>query len=411
MNKSFIYVFTGLMLCGLAIAEYSGGDGSLGKPYEISEPNQLVAIVNNPFDFDKSYKLTADIDMSGVEFSPIGTVDTPFTGLFDGDGYTISSLSINVLGQHNIGLFGMVGNQGRVWNLNLDQISVVSQAGTNSGAIAGYNAGIIINSTVSNSTISGDDGAGGITGYNEGGIRYCTIDNVSVYGNGIGGITGYNQRGDIYACDVLSATIVGGDVAGGIAGSLDNVSSLDNCTCNADVSGGEYIGGVAGINQYSSISRVTGSGTVNGTDSTGGLVGYNTGDISDSTTTASVAGVINVGGIAGYLQSGRIYNTTFFGPEPTGEENVGKFIGSNVGDGFEIAQTEYSYADLNTDGNVDAEDLIILAANWLMTEEMLEETETLQGDINTDGVVNFGDFSELANEWLTSIEQEPVEEV
>ena len=101
-------------------ATYSGGAGTLGDPYLISTPQDLLDLSNpvNSADWDKHFLMTNDIDMSGVTgFTPIAPDDDPvaedhqgvkFTGVFDGGGHAIWNLTINLPTQDYVGLFGYV---------------------------------------------------------------------------------------------------------------------------------------------------------------------------------------------------------------------------------------------------------------------------------------------------------------
>lgn len=107
------------------------------EPVVITTAAQLAALAEG--DLSGSYQLGADIDMTGVAFTPIGTSENPFFGVFDGAGFTISGLQIDSDAQYQ-GLFGF--NTGRICNLTLsDDCSISGSAFT--GGIAGYSSGSI----------------------------------------------------------------------------------------------------------------------------------------------------------------------------------------------------------------------------------------------------------------------------
>ena len=193
-------------------ATLSGGDGTAENPFKIASADDLVAF-NALQEADASYKalcyrLTADIDMSGVaDFAPIGRdYDTRFTGTFDGDGHTIRSLRV-APGTANAGLFGYLG--GTVRNLNIEGASI-SATGNYAGAIAGV--------------------------INGGTVERCRVDaetTVSSSARGAGGIVGFMRTGQINACAVHGSATVGTDCAGGIAGYLNpNNASHDILVIN-----------------------------------------------------------------------------------------------------------------------------------------------------------------------------------
>lgn len=114
---------------------------------EIRTAEELMALATG--DPAGNYIQVADIDLSGKSFSPIGTPDAPFTGLYDGNGYTISGLNL-ASDQSFQGLFGV--NCGEIRNLTLDE--TCSVAGSSYvGAVAGFNQGLIEN-CISRATVS-----------------------------------------------------------------------------------------------------------------------------------------------------------------------------------------------------------------------------------------------------------------
>jgi hypothetical protein len=96
-NFEFLILFFtfSFLLLTCSYADYADGDGSPEFPYEIAEPNQLIYMSQHPEDWDKHFILTADINLALAEpntftYPVIGS----FTGTFDGNGHTISNLTI-----------------------------------------------------------------------------------------------------------------------------------------------------------------------------------------------------------------------------------------------------------------------------------------------------------------------------
>ena len=90
-----------------------GNDRACPVQYEtIATQEQLVALMdstNQAVDWAKNYKLAANIDLSGITASPIGSEAVPFSGIFDGNGHKIENLKIKKsIGSQNIGLFGVI---------------------------------------------------------------------------------------------------------------------------------------------------------------------------------------------------------------------------------------------------------------------------------------------------------------
>ena len=90
-------------------------------------------------DPDLNYKIMADIDLSGTDWIPIGTVEKPFTGIINGNGYTIKNLKCKQGDQNYAGLFGY--SSGIIRNVRLEGVSVIGKDYT--GGIAGYSEGIL----------------------------------------------------------------------------------------------------------------------------------------------------------------------------------------------------------------------------------------------------------------------------
>ncbi|MBQ3019472.1 MAG: InlB B-repeat-containing protein [Clostridia bacterium] len=191
------------------LMQFSGGNGTAENPYLISNEAQLLLANNN---LNASYRLISNIDITGV-FSPIGTEKNPFNGTFDGNGYTITNLTIesvpytgeNITMTPTTGMFGTIGRNGVVKNINLRALQVTSDYHKDSitpendtsyfciGGIAGTNKGIISNCSISGDSVitvgrtkqvqhsrSVEVYVGGITGNNYGTIQYCTSDSLTI---------------------------------------------------------------------------------------------------------------------------------------------------------------------------------------------------------------------------------------
>ncbi|MBE8951555.1 MAG: hypothetical protein SR1Q7_00215 [Quinella sp. 1Q7] len=234
-----------------------GADGSAEKPYLISDVAGLQALadyVNGGGNTSNlNFKLTANINLDGVDFAPIGNYDgdTPdsFEGTFDGADFKISNLSISSTGDY-VGLFGFVGEGGTIKNVTLE-----------------------------NATINGNSSVGGLVGYSNGGsVKDCSVIGGTVTGaDKVGGLVGYSG-GTVKDCSVIGGTVSSNQYVGGLVGH-NNGSVSDNTVGNVTVTA-TYTGDSAccgGIVGYTS-GTVTGnkvSGTVNGDGTLGALVGYN----------------------------------------------------------------------------------------------------------------------------------------
>lgn len=145
-------------------------------------------------DLDGDYVLTDDIDASSLDFEPIGDFRNQFTGSFDGEGHTVSGLTVEPSegqrAQDFVGLFGAVGRNGTVEDVGVEDARVVGVQDV--GGIAGVNRGEI-NGSYFDGEIFGDTAVGGLVGLNRGELRrsYATV-RVEATGNDVGGIVGSN---------------------------------------------------------------------------------------------------------------------------------------------------------------------------------------------------------------------------
>ena len=141
---------------------------------EISSANDMLTLMNTPSMWADSYTLTNDINLAdatnGLSQTPIGTATTPFTGNFNGGGFTVSGIAIDgaALGMtDNVGLFGYIQSSGTVTIENLTVNGTVSGATYRVGGIIGqiYTTNITVKNCTNLCTVSGgSDFVGGIFG-------------------------------------------------------------------------------------------------------------------------------------------------------------------------------------------------------------------------------------------------------
>lgn len=224
------------------------GDGTSGKPYQISTAAQLAGIAGSPAD-PKNYVLMSDIDLSAYsDWTPIGDESSQFSGTFDGNGHIIKNLSRTTT-INNMGLFGVICADGIVKNLGLTGTSV--SAGSNTGGVAGKNYGLISN-CYNTGSLSGVSYLGGIVGYNYGTVSGC-YNSGTITGSGlfVGGVAGRNER--LVSHSYNSGSVTGADKnVGGIAGyngdTYGQTGEISNCYNVGPVSGSSCVGGIAGEN-------------------------------------------------------------------------------------------------------------------------------------------------------------------
>ena len=299
--------------------------------FNISTPEQLAGLaelVNRGTDFSgKTITLTADINLSGKQWTPIGVFnlisdvgeryERKFKGSFNGGGHKITGLSvdnaINTGLETTGGLFANVGVGGAVSSLELTaDISLAFQDETPNykyqncaGAIAAYNEGTIEGCVTHGSLVTSCD-AGGIAGWSFGVISNCSSDMTivssggSLYNDGVGGIVGNNSPAAFLHESILAPAVSGCTFSGSVTGEAAN----------------EFAGGIAGSN-HAEISGCVVTGEITGATGTGdsdygdmgGIAGENWGTISGCV--AACSKLTNVGGrlkgaIVGYNNTPQI---------------------------------------------------------------------------------------------------------
>lgn len=180
--------------------------------------------------------LTADINMEGVEFAPIGTETHHYGGKFDGQYHVISNLKVNLPQQSYVGVFGVVAGGAEIKHFTVD--SSCSFVGLRlMGVVGGSNSGgeIIIDGIGSEANFTGEqENISGIYGVNMGSQSTPKISNCYVTGKIVGGresgaITGWAANGSITNCYSI-ADVTGADNAG--ASFFRGNPSVTNCYCD-----------------------------------------------------------------------------------------------------------------------------------------------------------------------------------
>ena len=172
---------------------FSGGHGTAEIPFLIStvdDLQQLAINTNAGNSYNRAYfKQTRDIDLSGINWVPIGNLyDNMFEGSYDGCYHTINNLHIDIHGGDCAGLFGYVMTNGGIKNLRLTNVNIFADGPV--GGVAGYISGYISNVCVSGS-ITGTNGyVGGIIGDGLPTINDCYSSGIITGAGYVGGIVG-----------------------------------------------------------------------------------------------------------------------------------------------------------------------------------------------------------------------------
>lgn len=282
----------------------AGGDGSRGNAWQIADVYGLQGMGSSAALLSSSYRLINNIDASttsgwngGAGFVSVGSGSAAFTGNFEGQGHTISNMTIKRPTENYVGLFGMIDGGGSISNIGMVGGSFVG------AGYVGPLAGALKDGTIRNAYASGN--ASGNAGSS----------------NFIGGLVGVNYQS----------------------------GSISQSYATGAVSGAVNVGGLVGWN-YGRIDQAYASGTVVGQLGVGGLVGISDGgQISNAYATGAVSGVTGVGGLIGNIQNGgQISNTYATGVVRGTGSNVGGLAGSNTG--ANVATITASYWNTQTSG-------------------------------------------------------------
>jgi len=395
---------------------YGGGRGTPDDPYQIWTAEQLNTIGLNPADFTKHFKLMADIDMAaytGSRHNIIGSALAIFTGTFDGNGYRISSLTIDAASQSNVGLFGVIGIGSRIHNLSIDNVNII---GANSvGSVAASNMGGTITACHAAGLVSGAYNVGILTGLNDSGLITACSASGSVSGTGhIGGLVGRNKSGLVETC-YAAGSVSGTNAIGGLAGA-NYSGTIRNCYAISSVAGtSSFIGGLSGYNNKGILTHCYSTGPVGQTGiQVGGLIGWNS---LDSTATAcfwdtQTSGMANpvgggsAGGITGNTTSDMQQSPTFgnAGWDFIGESNNGTNDYWRLRcDGSSYPQFNWQplpAADLTCPEGITLEDLMVCAERWLYSNCTQDNAYCDGADINQSGSIDLADWNILSTQWL-----------
>lgn len=310
---------------------------------EITSARQLEQIRNNP---SGNYVLKNHIDISEIEnWVPIGDRDTPFTGTFDGNGYTITGLNINRPNADRVGLFGHTAKGAVIKNITIVQTDVKGRNYV--GILAGYNEGSIQNSSVYG-TVEAFSTGGLFVGQNVGQIEASSSGGQikSTGSDSIGGFAGNNSanigtidlaaKGIIKNCYSLS-NVTGNMNVGGFAG-FNDCGMITDSYAKGIVDGTANVGGFIGNNgrNYGNQSLVPVSysyadSIVTGTYNTGGFIGHNDGSLTKCFAVGSVVGQTNTGGLTGANNTKSILLDSFADVSVSGNIQKGGLIGYNRG--------------------------------------------------------------------------------
>ena len=250
----------------LAAAKDLGYTIESNGSYTVTSADGLMNIAKlvNGGKSDINITLDTDIDLTGKDWTPIGTdYDNAYTGTFDGGGHTITGLTVTTNDQY-AGLFGYLGKFGKfctVKNVVMDGIQITCNHRLGSaGGVAGYSRAVTIENCSVSGSVSGTMRAGGVVGgLNGGSITGCS-SSATVKGTlNVGGVAGETNSGaTMAACyatgnvtieiDPINNTLGGGLVGFNARGRVLACYATGNVTSTGSSTGNVYIGGFLGGN-------------------------------------------------------------------------------------------------------------------------------------------------------------------
>jgi hypothetical protein len=381
-------VFLGMSLWAeVGHAKYGGGSGTAQDPYQIWTPAQMDTIGTEPNDWDRHFRLMADLDLKdlpGGAFRLIGNITRSFTGVFDGGGHTVANFGYAVTGTEetthygfalSFGLFRFIDDPNAVvkdlglLNVDIRPAATCPMRVYGVGALVGsLKSGSVRNCHVRGGRVQAERYVGALAGYNYGHISNCraacpvgpaeqrSMEEIpgSMDPQCFGGLVGYSE-GEISDCYATGA-IAGARDVGGLVGQIWG-GVISNSWSAGDVSGDRSIGGLIGRGQAGKVSHCRAQAHVSGkignagglmgsnakacsiTDcfaigdvwaeqGAGGLVGNHAGSISRCYATASVrVDSWNAGGLVGL--NGGLISASWAGGSVAGGSRAGGLIGTN----------------------------------------------------------------------------------
>ena len=245
----------------LAAAKDLGYTIESNGSYTVTSADGLMNIAKlvNGGKTDINITLDTDIDLTGKDWTPIGTsYSNSYTGTFDGGGHTITGLTVTT-NDEGVGLFGWLNRAGSVKNVVMEGVQITSNQiyGGSIGGVVGSSYGTIENCSVSGS-ISG-----------------------TVY---VGGVVGVQIGGSITGCS-SSATVKGTVDVGGVAGQTNSSATLTACYATGNV-----------IIEIHPTNNISGGGLVGFNGGNGVWACYATGNV---TSTGSSTGKVHISGFLG----------------------------------------------------------------------------------------------------------------
>lgn len=233
---------TGLTLEGCTIGGWTDGDGESGTAEDLGyfiqdDGSYTVYTANGLKEWAEAVQtdptinctLTADINLTGKEWTPVGNSGQTYSGTFNGQGHTITGLNISSPSEA-VALFHNIGGAGKVMNLQLKDVTY--NGSTAMGGIAHGNSGTITACSVTGklTTTSNSADVGGIAASNLGSITACWFNGTITGGGNVAGIAGNNLNAGSYSGKITACYWSGKDIEAGVGGGYDisGTTKVDN---------------------------------------------------------------------------------------------------------------------------------------------------------------------------------------
>ncbi len=324
---------TGFRLAGGSFLRAQGGGGGSGDPWRLVD---VYGVQGMGTLLSGHFQLAGDIDASGTAgwalgFRPIGASSgtSGFVGSLDGQGHTIDGLTVRQTGEGGYaGLFGVL--YGSVRDLGLTRVDIRNLGGNRTGGLAGW----LVNE-YGTASVSGVYVTGKVSGLDM-----------------VGGLLGETDQAPIELSHA-DVEVSGTDAVGGLLG-LARATTISNVHASGSVTGtGSAVGGLIGQNgitdggslvQGASVSHAYATGSVQGGQYVGGLVGYNSGVIDNAWASAQVVGA-TAGGVVGYSDAGTLRNV-YWDTDSSGQAawGGGSLIQTNLAPVYAYAGNRYAHA-------------------------------------------------------------------
>jgi hypothetical protein len=300
----------GAVLAGPQLRDFLSGSGRKDDPFLIQTAEQLNLVGQCAYDWDKQFKLTADISLArytSTGFNIIGASGVPFTGVFDGDHHAISGFHYARNRRTGVGIFGWVsGDDATIENVDVVRPSIAMLSATHLGGLVGcLESGTVADCSVEDIDVAvyNSGFAGGLVGANDGGtIKNCHATGKLYAQEFVGGLVGYNNGGSIQDSSATADVTATREWAGGLAGGNSNGGVITGCFSRGSVTAPLRAGGLVGSNSFETVVKnCYTSCAVTGHQVIGGLLGENLlmSWVANCYAVGSVSGSDDVGGLIG----------------------------------------------------------------------------------------------------------------